>query len=600
VSKISELSDGGSLVSSDYLIAVRSGGNVKVRMDQINVDQVDLGDNEFIRLGNSQDLTMVHTSTQSIINQAGIGDLLIQKAGTTKTSITANGLEFPDNSKAIFGAGSDLQIYHDGSNSYVKDNGAGDLIIQAYDDIKFQQSTDNADLVTINTGGNVTIHGGNLDVTGTVTADDAGFYQSAGTSQLRVGASSSYNWNISRDNVSTGGLQIQSKDAAADVTRALFALNGDISFYEDTGTTPKFFWDASAESLGIGTSSPDAVIEANITTSGSGANNNTAGSSIGIGTSSTTQPILGMRWTGASHVGISGSAFSTQIVNDTANSNAFEMYTTGASPLVFGTAATERMRIDASGNVNIGVSSGAGTLTIASSGNTGLILRQNTASDRFKFFVGDGTGGYAVDENFISSNNTNLRFLAGGAGTTEVMQLTSSGNLLVNATSSSASSDEGSKLVSNGRLFQVSSYDANTQESLSMYSTGAAAYRFFVGWGGTVYATNNTISAISDQRLKENIRDLDVGLDAVLALKPRKFDWKEGKGKDIKDDRGFIAQEFEEIFPDLIDEWKDPAPEGEEPYKTVRQDLIPVLVKAIQEQQATIEALTARIAALES
>jgi len=114
MSKISELSDGGSLTSTDYLIAVRSGGNVKVQMDTINVDQVDLGDNEFIRLGNSQDLTLVHTSTQSIINQAGIGDLLLQKAGTTKASITANGLEFPDNSKAIFGAGSDLQIYHDG------------------------------------------------------------------------------------------------------------------------------------------------------------------------------------------------------------------------------------------------------------------------------------------------------------------------------------------------------------------------------------------------------------------------------------------------------------------------------------------------------
>jgi len=93
VSKISELSDGGSLVSSDYLIAVRSGGNVKVRMDQINVDQVDLGDNEFIRLGNSQDLTMVHTSTQSIINQAGIGDLLLQKAGATKLTINATGID---------------------------------------------------------------------------------------------------------------------------------------------------------------------------------------------------------------------------------------------------------------------------------------------------------------------------------------------------------------------------------------------------------------------------------------------------------------------------------------------------------------------------
>ena len=39
--------------------------------------------------------------------------------------------------------------------------------------------------------------------------------------------------------------------------RQNIAGNGDISFYEDTGTTPKFFWDASAESLGIGTSSPD-------------------------------------------------------------------------------------------------------------------------------------------------------------------------------------------------------------------------------------------------------------------------------------------------------------------------------------------------------
>jgi len=76
-------------------------------------------------------------------------------------------------------------------------------------------------------------------------------------------------------------------------------------------------------------------------------------------------------------------------------------------------------------------------------------------------------------------------------------------------------------------------------------------------------------------------------------LKPRKFDWKEGKGKDIKDDRGFIAQEFEQVFPDLIDKWADPAPEGEEPYKSVRQDLIPVLVRAIQELKAEFDAYKA-------
>jgi hypothetical protein len=44
-------------------------------------------------------------------------------------------------------------------------------------------------------------------------------------------------------------------------TRFLIANNGDISFYEDTGTTPKFFWDASAERLGIRTSSPQRSLE---------------------------------------------------------------------------------------------------------------------------------------------------------------------------------------------------------------------------------------------------------------------------------------------------------------------------------------------------
>ena len=77
--------------------------------------------------------------------------------------------------------------------------------------------------------------------------------------------------------------------------------------------------------------------------------------------------------------------------------------------------------------------------------------------------------------------------------------------------------------------------------------------------------------------------------------------WRSNRIKTgIKGDRGFIAQEFEQVFPDLIDTWKDPAPEGEAPYKSVRQDLIPVLVKAMQEQQAMINELKAKVAVLES
>jgi hypothetical protein len=166
------------------------------------------------------------------------------------------------------------------------------------------------------------------------------------------------------------------------------------------------------------------------------------------------------------------------------------------------------------------------------------------------------------------------------------------GELLVGTANASVGVAAGLRTGDGGGRLELGSVNStNSNIGFDMYSTGAAAYRFYVGYGGTVFATNTTISAISDARLKENVQDIDVGLSAILSLKPRKFDWKAGKGKDIKGDRGFIAQEFEQVFPQLVDEWKDNAPEGEAPYKSVRQDLIPVLVKAIQELSAEVNAL---------
>ena len=323
MSKISELSDGGSLVSSDYLIAVRSGGNVKVRMDSINVDQVDLGDNEFIRLGNSQDLTMVHTSTQSIINQAGIGDLLLQKAGTTKASITANGLEFPDNSKAIFGAGSDLQIYSDGTQSYISDQGAGSLFIRSGSNIYVQNAGGTANYFKGTDGGAAELfHNGSsklattatgIDVTGSVTADgltvngegsiialsDNAVFNvnvSGGTSKTstinqRAKSSNGSNADTSIVVTGSGGEAVSAWDFKLDTANGALTKamtidgNGNLSLYEDTGTTPKFYWDASEESLGIGTSSPSALLHSFVGASavtGIYANNSNSGASTGI------------------------------------------------------------------------------------------------------------------------------------------------------------------------------------------------------------------------------------------------------------------------------------------------------------------------------
>jgi len=280
---------------------------------------------------------------------------------------------------------------------------------------------------------------------------------------------------------------------------------------------------------------------------------------------------------------------------------------------------TQAMTLDASGNLSLGFTGGAarfearGPMYVPAANFKALVSLNST--DAFGTNVGAGItlgGAYdtslsttfaqvaGIKENATANNYAGvLAFYTRPNGDTlqERARIDSSGNLLVGQTVQNGNV-VGFSVSQNGVVRTAASASTNAASTWETYSTGASAYRFYVGFGGQIYATSTSIAGISDQRLKENIRDLDDGLSTVMALQPRKFDWKEGKGADTKNVRGFIAQEFEQVFPDLIDEWKDPAPEGEEPYKSVRADLIPVLVKAIQEQQAIIQQLQADVAAL--
>ena len=246
----------------------------------------------------------------------------------------------------------------------------------------------NATAITIDSSENVSFTGA-ATFSGAVTADDAGFYQLAGTSQLRVGASSSYNWNISRDNVSTGGLQIQSKDAAADVTRAFFALNGDISFYEDTGTTPKFFWDASAESLGIGTSSPNKTLEVA---------NAAGGATISISTDQIPGSVAAKKYMSLDFTGYNNNQMAQIQSWDESSS-------TGYGFLTFSTrqnnsSLVEAMRIDSSGNLLVGK-------TTTTFGTAGIALRGTVAD-----FTRDG--GTPINVNRLTSDGSLIDFHKAG------------------------------------------------------------------------------------------------------------------------------------------------------------------------------------------
>jgi hypothetical protein len=89
----------------------------------------------------------------------------------------------------------------------------------------------------------------------------------------------------------------------------------------------------------------------------------------------------------------------------------------------------------------------------------------------------------------------------------------------------------------------------------------------------------------SDARLKDNVQPLDSGIMQLLKLKPVSFTWKSGSNEPAgKSDIGFIAQDLEKVFPNLVTT-------DENGYKGIDYvKLVPVLVKAAQEQNARIDA----------
>ena len=95
-----------------------------------------INDNENIYLGDGADLQIsVGSNNDGVINQVD-GDLKFQKSGAGKFTIKSTGTHFSDDAfwvdsqKAIFGTGNDLQIYHNGSHSFIDNsNGVGNLIL---------------------------------------------------------------------------------------------------------------------------------------------------------------------------------------------------------------------------------------------------------------------------------------------------------------------------------------------------------------------------------------------------------------------------------------------------------------------------------------
>ena len=87
-----------------------------------------LPDSQVLRLGNSDDLRIYHDGTHSYIHDNGAGLLLFRSGNTNVGFMDIDGFNLYDNMKFKAGSSGDLQIYHDGTDSYIHDNGTGALI----------------------------------------------------------------------------------------------------------------------------------------------------------------------------------------------------------------------------------------------------------------------------------------------------------------------------------------------------------------------------------------------------------------------------------------------------------------------------------------
>jgi hypothetical protein len=258
-------------------------------------------------------------------------DAIFSSSGT-QVNLNPNQVNFADNKKAIFGTGSDLQIYHDGSASYIDDTGTGPLYLKGNaitavnlsDVVMFTAIGGNK--VGLNYNGNeklATTTSG-IDVTGDITAS-GNIDINSDSGQLQFGADNDmqifHNGTNGEINISTGNFTIDTNGTItlnADQSGRVLLSDGTTNYgrFQKGGTSWNFHGlvqnnsfrflgnDGGTETevmriqydglVGIGTSSPNSILEVLQTvTNGDGASLRIINDGSGIGTGQTASLVIG-------------------------------------------------------------------------------------------------------------------------------------------------------------------------------------------------------------------------------------------------------------------------------------------------------------------
>jgi len=240
----------------------------------------------------------------------------------------------------------------------------------------------------------------------------------------------------------------------------------------------------------------------------------------------------------------------------------------GSSALTFGTRlsgsnVTERMRIDASGNVGIGTTSPSWRVDVLGS-SPGYRVRDSGSTNGSVFQQVSGGNTYInVQDNAALILNTN---------NTERARIDSAGSVGIGTTTPN-------------QLLDVNGTARITSLGVGVNSSGTT---------GEIRASNNITAYYSDDRLKTRIGVIDDPIGKVMSLSGFYYEANktaQALGYEVKKEVGVSAQEVQAVMPEVV----APAPIDEQ-YLTVRYErLVPLLIEAIKAQQVQIDELRAKL-----
>jgi hypothetical protein len=387
--------------------------------------------------------------------------------------------------------------------------------------------------------------------------------------------------SLSTLTVGAGTVSLPSITTTGDTNTGIFFPAADTIAFSEGGAESMRITDAG--NVGIGTSSiPSSVRLYQYVTAGTCEHR--------IESSNTSGVITRWKQNGVD-VGYAASA-NTTVSGGSATDFAISAPTAN---LVFATGTSERMRIDSSGNVGIGATSPRNSSRVTIDGT-------NDATSKISLYRSDTGSALQVGSNYIGTwSNSVFEFYTNAA---ERMRIDSSGNLLVGATAppfSNANFADGSTYVNGNAFINNSSgtsqynvrFDGYSDQLFVVWSNGnTQSNSIYYAYGGTAWVNS------SDEALKDIIEPITNAVDKVSQL-------RSVIGKYKTEEEGarhpfLIAQDVQKVLPEAVYLNKSRV-EGEPDTLGVGYtDVIPLLVAAIQEQQAIITDLKSRIEALES